>query len=185
MNYTARLSYTRQSARKVRKVADVVRGMPVMAARAQLSFMPQKAGATLLKLLNSAIANAVNNFDATAENLYIKTLLVNVGPTLKRYRPRSQGRAFGILKRSSSIDIVLADRTPGKKGGKKKKVQEVASMNLADFAKQERENKAKEAEEAKTNKPDMKKVAAAKSVATPKSAATSTKNTLFRRKGDA
>ena len=107
MEIKAKLNYLRIAPRKVRLVADLVRNMDVKEAETQLKFMPKRSAAPLLKLLNSAIVNAKNNFNIEKDGLYIKELKINEGPPLKRWRPVSRGRAFPIMKRTSHIDLVL------------------------------------------------------------------------------
>lgn len=105
----ATVKYIRLSPRRTRLVADLLRGKPVTKAREQLTFTPKAASLPLLKLLNSAVANAKNQkLDET--ELYIKSLTVDGGPTMKRWRPRAFGRATPIRKRSSHIAIVLANK---------------------------------------------------------------------------
>lgn len=110
MQAKAKLRYLRTSPRKVRLVADVIRGLSVKSAQNQLQFMNKRAAGPMLKLLNSVIANAENNFKLKKDNLYIKELCVDEGPTLKRWMPRAMGRAAPINKRTSHISIVLGER---------------------------------------------------------------------------
>ncbi|MBM6999625.1 50S ribosomal protein L22 [bacterium] len=102
--------YVRISPRKVRVVIDLIRGKNVDKARTILAFSDRNAAETILKVLNSAIANAENNFGMRADDLYVKTCYVDEGPTLKRIRPRAKGSAARILKRSSHITVVVAPR---------------------------------------------------------------------------
>ncbi|MDG1949905.1 MAG: 50S ribosomal protein L22 [bacterium] len=111
MEVKAKARYIRMSPRKVRLVVDLIRGLDVQGAQAQLSFSKKAAAEPVLKLLNSAIANATNNFKMNGDDLYVKTIMVDGGPTLKRWRPRAFGRAGAIRKRTSHINIVLASRT--------------------------------------------------------------------------
>ena len=99
--------YIRISSRKVKIVIDLIRGKSVNDAAAILQFTPKAASEPVLKLLNSAIANAENNLELNRDNLYVAEVYANQGPTLKRYRPRAQGRAGRIRKRSSHITIIL------------------------------------------------------------------------------
>lgn len=96
--------------RKVRVVANLIKGMDADEAKAQLRFLPKKAGSFLLKLLNSAVANAKHNFSLEENNLYISKILVDVGPSLKRWMPRAMGRVTPILKRTCHITLVLSER---------------------------------------------------------------------------
>ncbi|AJM72142.1 MULTISPECIES: 50S ribosomal protein L22 [Mycoplasma] len=109
MEAKAKLSMIRISPRKVRLVADTIRNKPVANAIAILQNTNKDAVEPVLKLLNSAIANAVNNNGMDADKLFVKTIFVNEGPTLKRFRPRAHGRAYEILKRTSHIVIVVSD----------------------------------------------------------------------------
>lgn len=122
MEVRAHLRHLRVAPRKVRLVVDLVRGLPVDRAIDQLTILPKGAALPVLKLLNSAIANAEHNFKLERKGLHIKSIVANEGPRLKRFRPRAFGRAAEILKRSSHITIILDDgstvphRTaPGKK----------------------------------------------------------------------
>ncbi|ATG97175.1 50S ribosomal protein L22 [Mesoplasma lactucae] len=109
MEAKAQLNMIRISARKVRLVVDAIRNKPVDVAIANLQNMDKRSAEPVLKLLNSAIANAVNNNGMDADKLYVKEAYVNEGPTLKRFRPRAHGRAYEILKRTSHITIVVSD----------------------------------------------------------------------------
>ena len=99
--------YVRTSPRKVRLVADQVRGMPVEDARALLRFSPKGAARDVAKLLDSATANAENNHDLVADELRISEIYVNEGPTLRRWRPRARGRATKIDRRTSHLSVAL------------------------------------------------------------------------------
>jgi large subunit ribosomal protein L22 len=99
--------YIRISPQKARLVADVVRGMGVDQAITTLRFMPKKGAGIIKKVLESAVANATQDEQADVDNLYVKKIIVDGGPSLKRISPRAQGRATGIIKRSSHIIVVL------------------------------------------------------------------------------
>ncbi len=103
----AALQNYRQSPRKVRVVADVIRGKNVNDALKALSFVPRRAAEPVSKVLKSAIANAVNNFQVDADSLFVKEVQVNKAVTLKRIMPRARGSASRINKRSSHISIIL------------------------------------------------------------------------------
>lgn len=96
--------------RKVRLVVDTLRGKSVAEAISTLRFANRGAAKPVEKVLNSAVANAEHNFDLNAEDLIIKEAYVNEGPTLKRFRPRAQGAASGINKRTSHITIVVSEK---------------------------------------------------------------------------
>ena len=104
------LRYARISPRKVNIVNDLIRNKNVGVARGILMNTPKAASELLIKLLDSAVANAENNFGMDADKLYITEIYANAGPTLKRVRPRAQGRAFRIRKRTSHITIVVKEK---------------------------------------------------------------------------
>jgi len=109
MEVTAKLRYLRIAPRKVRLVADLVRGKSVEEATHILNFTRKRAAKPLLKLLNSAVTNASHNFQLKKENLYISKILVNEGPKLKRWRPRARGVTYEIQKKTSHITLVLTE----------------------------------------------------------------------------
>lgn len=102
--------HVRIAPRKVRLVVDLIRGKEVGEAIAILRHTPKGSTTMLEKLLNSAMANAENNFQMDVNNLVISEAFVDEGPTLKRFRPRAQGRASRINKRTSHITIVLTEK---------------------------------------------------------------------------
>ena len=102
--------YIRISPRKVNIVNDLIRNKPVGTAMGILKNTPKAASEVLIKLLGSAVANAENNFGMNPDDLYVAEAYANAGPTLKRIRPRAQGRAFRILKRTCHITIVVKER---------------------------------------------------------------------------
>lgn len=106
----AKLSYARISSRKVRTVINLIRNKNVGEALGILKLTPKAASELVEKLLKSAIANAENNHEMDVDKLYVAEIFANQGPTLKRVRPRAQGRAFRILKRTSHITVVLKER---------------------------------------------------------------------------
>ena len=105
----AMLKYARISSRKVKIVADLIRGKNVEEAWAILKFAPKASSEILEKLLKSAIANAENNHFMNRSNLYVAEIYANQGPTLKRIRPAAKGSAVRIRKRTSHITIVLRE----------------------------------------------------------------------------
>ncbi|AUF83309.1 50S ribosomal protein L22 [Mesoplasma syrphidae] len=109
MEAKAQLNMIRISPRKVRLVVDTIRNKSVAQAVAVLQNLDKVSAEPILKLLNSAIANAVNNNGMEADKLFVKTVYVNEGPTLKRFRPRAHGRAYEILKRTSHITLIVSD----------------------------------------------------------------------------
>lgn len=107
----AKLNYYRVSPRKIRLVADLIKGKNVNEALHHLNFSVKKSSGAVVKLLESAISNAKNNFKVKdLENLYIKKISVDQGPVLKRYMPRARGSASPIKKRTSHITIVLTEK---------------------------------------------------------------------------
>lgn len=109
MEAKAIAKYVRISPRKVSIVLDLIRNQPVDKAAAILQYTPKAASETLVKLLGSAVANAENNFSMDKNRLYVSECYVCPGPTLKRFRPRAQGRGFRILKRTSHITLVVKE----------------------------------------------------------------------------
>jgi ribosomal protein L22 len=107
---TARAKYVRSSSRKARLVIDHVRGKPIPEAQALLRHSPRGVARDLERLLKSAVANAENNHDLVGEDLYVKEIYADEGPTLKRYRARAQGRAFRIRKRTSHLTVALTPK---------------------------------------------------------------------------
>jgi large subunit ribosomal protein L22 len=101
----AKASYVRITPMKARRVIDLIRDMPAQEALQVLRFAPQAASEPIAKVLASAIANAEHNFSLDPESLIISRAYVDEGPTLKRFRPRAQGRAYRIRKRTSHITI--------------------------------------------------------------------------------
>ncbi len=117
--------YTRITPLKARRVVDLVRGLPVDEALALLQFAPQAASETVYKVLESAVANAETTEGLDRGDLVISNAQVDEGPTMKRWRPRAQGRATRINKRTSHITLVVqpaaavSERRAAKKGGVK------------------------------------------------------------------
>ena len=105
----ATLKFARISSRKVKIVADLIRGKKVEEAQKIVKFAPKASSAIIEKLLKSAIANAENNHGMKHENLYVAEIYANQGPTLKRIRPAAKGSAVRIRKRTSHITIVLRE----------------------------------------------------------------------------
>jgi len=105
MEVTAKLKHARISPQKCRLVADVVRGKPVGNALAMLRFMPKKGAEIILKVLESAVANAENNNGADVDELKVNTIMVDEGPVMKRWRARARGRAAKIIKRTCHVTV--------------------------------------------------------------------------------
>ena len=107
METKAVAKYIRISPQKTRLVADVVRGMDVDTAITTLRFMPKKAARILRKVIESAVANADQMETIDVDSLYVKSIQVDGGPSLKRFRPRAMGRATRIIKRTSHITVIV------------------------------------------------------------------------------
>lgn len=110
MEARAYLNYARIAPRKVQIVLDLIRNKPADQAMAILRHTPKAACEPLSKLLKSAMANAENNFNMDRDSLYVSECYVTPGPTMKRIRPRAQGRAFRVLKRTSHVFITVKER---------------------------------------------------------------------------
>ncbi len=148
MVVTAKLRYLRIAPRKVRLVADLIRGKKVEEAQTILNFVIKRAGLPILKLLNQAIANAKNNFQLDPSNLYISKITVDEGPKLKRWRPRARGQTYEIQKKTSHITVILEEI---KKTAKKiKKIKpEAIKKEEALTLEEKKEGKIAKAEKAK------------------------------------
>jgi len=109
MKVKVKLNNLRTAPRKVRLAADLIRGKTLAQAKQILSFTTNKSAKNLLKLLNSGVASAKNDFKLDENNLSVFEIFVDEGPKLKRWHPMSRGRAFPIIKRSSHITLVLSD----------------------------------------------------------------------------
>jgi large subunit ribosomal protein L22 len=109
MRANARMRHVRQSPYKMRRVLDLVRGLPVEEAEVVLEHTQRRASGPILKCLRSAVANAEHNFALDRDELFVAEAYVDEGPTFKRFRPRARGRATRINKRTSHITIVVAD----------------------------------------------------------------------------
>jgi large subunit ribosomal protein L22 len=110
MEVNASLKYARVGAQKARLVVDVIRGKDVNQALRDLEFLNKKTAVLVKKLLKSAVANATDKKVIDVDNLFVKSIWVDAGPVLKRFRPRAQGRAFGVRKKTSHISLVLSER---------------------------------------------------------------------------
>jgi ribosomal protein L22 len=107
---TARAKYVRSSARKARLVLDHVRGKPIAEARALLRHSPRGVARDVERLLDSAVANAENNHELVGDDLLVKEIYADEGPTLKRFRARAQGRAYRVRKRTSHLTVALTPK---------------------------------------------------------------------------
>lgn len=151
MSITAKLRYLRIAPRKVRLVADLIRGKKVEEAETVLGFTTKRVAKPLLKLLKQAVASAHHNFQLEEANLYIAKITVDEGPKYKRWMPRARGQAYEIQKKTSHVTIVLDEIIKKPKKPKKvkrvKKGKEVAKIEKA---------KIEKAEEAKLPPPKFK-----------------------------
>ena len=109
MEAKAKARFVRVTPRKARRVVDLIRGLPAEQAQAVLAFAPQSASEPVGKVLKSAIANAENTGQASASSLVVSRAWVDEGPTMKRFRPRAQGRGYRINKRTSHITVIVSD----------------------------------------------------------------------------
>jgi len=107
---TAKLRYLRVAPKKIRPLAEAIKGLTLSQAQAQLKIFHRQASGPLIKLLESAAANAENNFRIPRQELYVKEMRVDAGPTFKRFLPRAMGRATPINKRTAHITLILASR---------------------------------------------------------------------------
>lgn len=110
MEAKAVAKYVRITPYKARAVIDLIRGKDVGEALSILRFTPRAAAGPVEKVIRSAVANAEHNYDMDADSLYIAEAYADGGPTMKRYRPRAQGRIYPILKRSCHITVVVKER---------------------------------------------------------------------------
>jgi large subunit ribosomal protein L22 len=111
MEVKAVSKYVRISPRKVHIMIDAVKGKPVETALEILKFMPQKAAYTVEKIVRSAVSNADQHPDIDVDSLIIRNIIADQGPTLKRFKARARGRGTRILKRTSHITVILAEKT--------------------------------------------------------------------------
>jgi large subunit ribosomal protein L22 len=113
----AQARFVRVTPQKARRVIDLIRGMSATDAQALLRFAPQAASEPIGKVLDSAIANASNNYNLDPRTLVVSQAFVDEGPTMKRFRPRAQGRASQILKRTSHITVIVESVPASQKKG--------------------------------------------------------------------
>jgi large subunit ribosomal protein L22 len=141
MEIKASAKFIRQSPKKVRLVANLVKGLPVAEALTQLKFNAKAAAGAVAKLLKSAISNAEENHGLRRDNLFIKAVRVDGGPTLKRWTPKAFGRATPIVRRSSHVSLLLAEREPTAVTAKPKAVDDSDIIKLGDFEELKKLNK--------------------------------------------
>ena len=157
MQSKAYLRYLRIAPRKVRLVADLIRGKPIEEAQIILRFANKGGTTPLVKLLNSAVASGVHNFQLDPANLYIAKILVDEGPKLKRVNPRARGRADQIQKKTSHITLVLDERVQKSVAPRKTEQREAPKVERKEMEvqKQEKSKFRPEKETAKT--PEVKR----------------------------
>ena len=114
MEAKAVAKHVRIAPRKVRVVLNLIRGKSVDEALAILRFTPKRAAPVIGKVVQSAAANAENNLDLSARDLYVASAYADEGPTMKRFQPRQRGQAFPIMKRTSHITVVVSERKEGR-----------------------------------------------------------------------
>jgi large subunit ribosomal protein L22 len=147
MEVKVKLSNLRTAPRKVRLVADLVRGKKLVEAQNILLFTVNKSAKNILKLLNSAVASATHDLHLNESNLFISKIMVDEGPKLKRWHPMSRGRAFPIIKRTSQIVLVLAEVNATNSKKLETKTEKRINKNI-----EEKESKKKEVKTAKKSK---------------------------------
>lgn len=158
MEARAQARYVRVTPQKARRVIDLIRGMNASDAQAVLKFAPQAASEPIGKVLDSAIANASNNHAMDVRGLVVSAAFVDEGPTQKRIRPRAQGRAYRIRKRSSHITVVVSDGIAAAPAPKVRAAKKAAAAVTA-------EQTAPVAKKAPAKKAPAKKAAAKKTTA--------------------
>jgi large subunit ribosomal protein L22 len=135
MEVAAKGNNIRISPKKARPIASVVRGKNAREAQVILASMPQKAAKIILKVLDSAMANAENNFSLDKSQLTISEIKIDEGPVLKRYRPRAFGRASEIKKRTSHVSVVVSGEVKTKKKATENKSEVEAKITQEDESK--------------------------------------------------
>ena len=147
MEVTAKARYLRISPKKMRLVIDVIRGMSVNDAEAQLKFLNKRGAKMVQKLLQSAVANAQHNFGLKKDNLFIKKIIANEGPTFKRWTAKAMGRAALIRKRTTHLEIVLDEFVPTPKEKIKKHQEEILTKKIDEVKPEEVKIKSEEKED--------------------------------------
>ncbi len=185
MKVTAELNNLRISPRKVKLVADLIKGMDAVEAVSQLDVAIKKTSSYMQKLLLSAVANAENNFGLSKNNLYVLDVVVGAGPTLKRWMPKAYGRAGQILKRTSKVRIVLEERVEGLDRKSKEQMEKEKQERLKKATAELKKKEEKTDDEVKDAK--VEKVVDAKGKGEEKTKKVagepkSWKNKIFRRK---
>jgi large subunit ribosomal protein L22 len=167
MEIKASVNNLRMSARKIRLVIDVVRGLNTAKALEQLKFINKLATRPVAKLVNSAIANAVNNFELDKDNLYIKEVKADEGKTAYRWMPKAHGRATPIRKKTCHVSLVLAEiKDSGKKEAKKQKIE--APVKLGEKPKEDKGVEVKDKKEKSGEKPKDANIEKDKEIVDPR-----------------
>lgn len=175
MEVKAKLNNIRMAPRKVRLVSNLIKGKSAIGALNQLNNLTKKSGLPLIKLINSALSNAENNFNSVKENMIIKSLFVDEGVKLKRFKPKGFGRVSLIQKKTSNITLILDEKIPGLRA--KAKIKEEKKPTFESIA-EPRDAKPAETETFKEGKrPEVKKELGRK-----ESAANKFVRRIFRRK---
>jgi large subunit ribosomal protein L22 len=156
MEARAQARFVRVTPMKARRVVDLIRGLPAADAQAVLRFAPQDASDPVGKVLDSAIANATNNHNLDPASLVVAEAYVDEGPTMRRFRPRAQGRAFRIRKRTSHITVILetADALEPVKAPAKKSTSTKAAPKAAPKATDKPKAASKKPAEKTADKPE-------------------------------
>ena len=128
MQITAQLKNLRITPRKVRLISGLTQRIGCNGGKSQLDHLVKKSSKPISKLLDSAIANAHNNFGLVKENLFVKDIIVNEGMKLKRFRPKGFGSTSPILKRTSHIKIILEEKVPGLKAAPAEKKEKTEAV---------------------------------------------------------
>lgn len=155
MKVQARLNRYRRSAQKVRELFPVIKGMDATEALLQLEYSKRGDALDIKKLLESAVANATNNFKLNKEDLFVENIIAEEGRTMKRWRPRAYGRAARILKRTCDIIITLEEKEKEEKVAPKKEEKKISAKKVEE--KKENVAEKKETSEVKKDKEEAKK----------------------------
>lgn len=159
MQVKAKLNNLRISPRKVRLVADLIRGLDVNDALSQIEASYKRGSLPMKKLILSATGNGENNLGIDRDNLYVFSVLVDAGPSLKRWMPKAYGRASQILKRTSQVEIILEERVEGKGRKSQEELEEARKKRMEEKIKREKAIR-KEVEEKEASAKDKKEISA-------------------------
>ncbi len=157
MQVKAQLNNLRLAPRKVRAIVNLIKGKNVNDALSQLEYFVRRPSKPVKKLINSAIANAENNFNMLKDNLYIKSIIVNEGVKLKRMRPKGFGRAAAIQKKTSHIELILDELRSGLRTEKRAKVKKEEAIEETVKENKAYETKKPTSSEARQGRPEVKR----------------------------